>query len=70
MVPSDPRGFKGELISTDCTSDSNQCFIHMTKVMASSTLTSSASVEPFVLIFCYADIDAILPCPKVRQAPV
>ena len=70
MITSDPRGFKGEFISTDRTCDSKKCSIHMTKVMASSTPTSSASVELLVLIFCFVDIDSILPCPKVRQAPV
>ena len=70
MVTFDPRGFKGEFIFTDYTCDSKKCFIHLTKVMVLSTPTSSVLVELLVLIYYFADIDSILPCPKVRQAPV
>ena len=70
MVTSDPRDFKGEFISTDRTCDSKKCLIYMTKVIASSIPTSLASVDLLVLIFCFANIDSIVPCPKVRQAPV
>ena len=42
----------------------------MTKVIASSTPTSSALVELLVLIFCFIDVGNALPYPKVRQTPV
>ena len=70
IVTSDPKGFNVEFMLIDLTCDSKKCFIHMTNVIASSTPTSLALVELFVLIFCFADIDNTLPCPKVRQAPV
>ena len=70
MVTSDPRGFKGKFISTNHNCDSKKCFIHTTKVMGLPTPTSQLSVEHLVLIFCFVDIDSILPCPKIRQAPV
>ena len=67
MVTSDPRGFNGEFVSTDHTCNSKKGFIHITKVIASSTPTSSASVELLVLIYCFVDIDSILPCPKLDR---
>ena len=70
IVTSDSRGFNGGFIFTDCTCNLKKCSIHMTKVIVSSTSTSSASVECLVLIFCFADIDSILPYHKVRHDPV
>ena len=70
IVTSDPRGFNGEFMSIDLTCDSKKCLIHMTKVIVSSTPTSSVSVEFLVLIFCFVDIDNTRPYPKVRQALV
>ena len=42
----------------------------MTNVIVLSTPTSLALVDLLVLIFCFADIDNTLPCPKVGQALV
>ena len=45
--------------------------IHPQKnVIAASTPTSLASVELFVLIFCFNDKDNKLPCPNVKHIPV
>ena len=70
MATSDPRDFNELFVFIEHTCDSKKCLIHKTKVIALSTPRSSASVELLVLIFCFADIDNILPCPKVRQALV
>jgi hypothetical protein len=69
MTTSLPIFFNTEssLIDLICCS-TNSC-IHSTKYIASSTPTSSASVELFVLIFCFNDIDISAPCPNDRTAP-
>ena len=70
IVTLDPNGFNGEFMIIDLSCDSKKYFAHMTNVIASSTPTSSASVELLVLIFWFVDTDNTLPCPNVRHAPV
>ena len=70
IVLSNSWGFNGEFISIDLTYDLKKCFSHITKVIASPTPTSPASVEILVLIFCFADIDNKLLYPKGRPAKV
>ena len=67
---SDPIFFKTEssLIDLICCSTNN--WTHCTKFIASSTPTSSASVELLVLIFCFIDIDIRAPCPNINTAQV
>jgi hypothetical protein len=70
IMVSHPIFFKTEssLIDLICCS-TNSC-IYSTKFIASSTPTNSASVELFVLIFCYMDNDIRAPCPNDSTAPV
>ena len=49
IVTSDLKDFSREFKFIGLTCDSKKCFIHMTNVIASSTPTSSASVELLVL---------------------
>ncbi len=48
---------------------SKKYLVHTTIGSASSTPTSSASVELLVLIFCFADMKYMLPLPMVKTAP-
>ena len=66
----DPKGFNREFKLIDLTCDSKKFFIHMTNSIVSLTLTRSASVELFVLIFCFDNKYNKLPCSNVRHAPV
>ena len=42
----------------------------MTSVIASSSYTSSDSVQLFVLIFCFNNKDEKFPCPNIKYALV
>jgi hypothetical protein len=66
MIVSQPIFFNTE--SLICCS-TNSC-IHSTKFMASLTPTNYASVELFVSIFCFIDIDIRAPWPNDNTAPV
>ena len=61
IVTSNFKGFNGKFTLIDLTCDSKKCFIHMTNGMASSTATSSASVELLVLNFYFDNKDKTLP---------
>lgn len=65
-----PRLFNFEFSGTIRACSCTKYFIQKMKVMASSTPTNSASVELWVVIFCFDDKERILPCPNVQVAPV